>query len=77
MNGVLRVSHRQGEERALVAIYFMEQVVAQGIQSNHFIGSSLSKDPKEVNYIPTLFGDRKRRINTPNVGHDQLERVAK
>ena len=54
-----------------------EPKASDRICSRHFVGGKSSTNPKDVNYVPTLFDDGKRRINTPTVDYNRLERIAK
>ena len=47
-----------------------EPKASNQICGSHFIGSRPSQDPKDIQYISTLFEDRKGRVNTPNVDHE-------
>ena len=47
-----------------------EPKVSNQICGSHFIGGRPLKDTKDDNYIPTLFEDRKRRVNMPNVDRE-------
>ena len=72
-------ANKERRERWLQAIMCdkREPKASDRICRSHFVGNRPSKDPKDVNYVPTLCGNRKRRVNTSNVDHDQLERTAK
>ena len=62
-------ANKKRRERWLRAISHdkWEPKTSDRICGSHFVGCRSSKDPKDVYYVPTLFGDRKRRVNTPNV----------
>ena len=43
----------------------------------HFVKGRPSKDPNDIDFIPTIFEDKKRRVRVPAVGSMRAERRAK
>ena len=47
------------------------------ICGQHFVHGKPSKNPEDVDYVPTIFKDRKRRVNVVKFNEDREERQAK
>ena len=43
----------------------------------HFVKGRPSKDPNDIDFIPTIFKDKKRNLRVPTVGSMRTERRAR